>query len=190
MGSFKPFSGSGRQSKIMSVKTSRGEIMKFEDYRKRLMKLNMPDSMRLSEIRRMLMVEARPYVHRARKAAYEGSDAIESGTTKTRTKGGAWFYNLYASIGAWSNKGMGSAYVVIGLKSQRKRGAYYAGWQLTGLAPSVWKRAKNPKNKGRNFGGYMGKDFLADAANSPIAIRQSQERLQRYIYKRLSKFAA
>ena len=190
MGSFKPFSGSGRQSKIMSVRTSRGEVMKFEDYRKRLMKLSMPDSMRLSEIRRMLMVEARPYVQRARKAAYEGSNAIEGPTTKKRTEGGSWFYNLYSSIGAWSNKGLYSAYVVIGLKNQSKRGAYYAGWQLTGLAASTWKKAKNPKNKGRTFGGYIGKDFLEDAANSPIAILQSQERLQRYIYKRLAKFAA
>jgi len=187
MGSFKPFGGSGRQARITQVRTSRGEIIGFDQYRKRLMTLSMPDAMRLKEIRKMLMVDARPYVHKARQVAYAGSDAIEGPATKRRTKGGAWFYNLYSSIGAWANKGTFQAYVVIGLKNQKKRGAYYAGWQLTGLAPTQYSRGKR---KGTPFPGYYGKDFLEEAAKDKIAILRSQMRLQRFINSRIAKYAA
>ena len=190
MGSFKPYSGSGRNAKIIQLQTSSGKVMQFDDYRKRLMTLSMPDGMRLREIRKVLMAEARPFVHRARQAAYEGSEAIASATTKRRSSGGSWFYNLYSSIGAWSNRGLNSAYVVIGLKNQKKKGAYYAGWQLTGLGPSTWKKSKNKKNIGRTFGGYTGKNFLEDAAKDQAAIMRSTARLQKYIYNRLAKFAA
>lgn len=183
MGSFKPYSGSGSASKIVQLRTQSGAVMSFDQYRKQLMKLSMPDSMRLSEIRRMLMVEARPFVHSARRIAYQGSEAIASKTTKTRSKGGSWFYNLYGSIGAWANKGQEKAYVVIGLRSQYKRGAYYAGWQLVGLAPAFAK-------DGRIFPGYNGKDFLEEASKDEAAIARAHKRLERFIYQRIAKYAA
>jgi hypothetical protein len=42
------------------------------------------------------------------------------------------FYEPLQSIGVFANKGTVKAYVVVGLRSQRKRGAYYAPWQLMG----------------------------------------------------------
>jgi hypothetical protein len=152
------------------LRSQSGRVENFDQFRARLRKLGTSDSMRFREVRNLLMKEAQPLVTAARQAAYEDSLAQRSGTTKQRGAGGSAFRNLYSSIGKWKNKGNKKAYVVVGLLSQRKKGAYYAPWQLFGGT------AKN----------FEAKDFIGKAVDNTSVVEKAQTLMQRHLLKRIT----
>ena len=151
------------RSKFIYLESQSGRTESFEDFRKRLSKLGTSEGMRFRELRSLLMKEAQPLVTAARKEAYAG--------VKQKGLGKNGFANLYNSIGKWKNKGRQKAYVVVGLKSTRKRGAIYALSQLAGAGPGMSKNGQKV-GLGRNQTqrpGYV-KNKIASHDNSLVNV--------------------
>lgn len=175
------------------LKTQSGKIKKIEELQKELKKAGTPEGMRFRELRNLLLKEAQPFVTGARQAAYEDTSRNKD-KYRRRTPMGAKFYSLYHSIGKWANKGTTKAYVVVGLRSERKRGAYYAKMQLAGAdkTRTVGLGKGQEKHKGyvKNGLGYISqytikpKDFITNAVNSEANMKRAEKMLERYLDKR------
>ena len=162
------------------LKSQSGKVMSFEDFRKQLSRLGMSEEMRFREARKMLIIESKPVVEQARVYAYAGSQKEMAGRMRTASRkySSTLFYNLYNSIGAWPNKGLEKAYVVIGLRNEKKKGAYYAKWQLQGLEPQTDKN-------GNHFKGFRGKEFIEDAVEGTGILEKVQVKLQKHMQRRI-----
>jgi hypothetical protein len=77
--------------------------------------------------------------------------------------------NLYQSIGVFANKGTVKAYVVVGLRSARKRGAYYAPWQLFGGTRK----------------GFQAKKFIDKAVDSGNVPEKAAQKITNFVQKRI-----
>lgn len=132
------------------LKSPRGQVESFEEFRRKLQKLGTPEKMRFREIKRMLNKEAQPLVTAARKYAYK--DGLAKGEhvyeyDEKKGKDVVKFYNLYRSIGKFTNKrNKFKAYVVVGLRTPNNKGAIYGLSQLAGAGPGG--PAKRPKKVG------------------------------------------
>jgi len=160
------------------LKSQSGRTEDFDQFRARLRKLGTSETMRFSELRKLLLKEAQPLVTEARRQAYRRSQAaarlsykIRGGESAQRGDKGA-FINLYGSIGKWANKGLTKAYVVVGFGSEKSEpaGAYYAKWQLFG---------GTQKN-------FKAKDFIGAAVDSTNVVEKAQKLMQRHIQKRIT----
>lgn len=124
------------RGKLVYLKSESGRVEDFDQFRQRLRKLSTSENLRFKELRALLQREAQPLVQKARQEAYsyvktKGRYRDRKGETVQKDTDGA-FMNLYRTIGAFSNKGTEKAYVVVGIRSTAKDGAYYAPWQLFG----------------------------------------------------------
>lgn len=173
-----------RSNNTIYLKSQSGRTMSFEQFRQELAKLGTSEEMRFKEIRSMLKAEAKPTVMQARQDAYDQSQSPAVGRLRTASRRGATglFYNLYNSINVYANKGTNKAYVVIGLRNEKKNppGAYYAKWQLQGL------REQTDKN-GNKFAGFEAKEFIERAVNSTGILEEAQLKLQKHIQRRIKK---
>ena len=155
------------------LKSESGRVESFDQFRQNLKKLGTSEVLRFRELRNILKAEARPLVEKARQEAYNESQGI--GGYKARgtkdankdTKGA--FYNLYKSIDVFPNKGTVKAYVVVGLRSKRKKGAYYAKWQLEG---------GTQKN-------FKAKAFFDKALQGSDVPRRAAEKISNFVQKRI-----
>jgi len=77
--------------------------------------------------------------------------------------------NLYRSIGAFSNKGEVKAYVVVGIKSTGKKGAYYAPWQLFGGTKK----------------GFQAKRFIDKALDDTNVPEKAAQKITNFVQKRI-----
>ena len=152
------------------LRSQSGRTESFDQFRARLRKLGTPEEMRFREVRKLLLKEAQPLVTEARNLAYSDSQQPKGIRLKSRSAMGAKFYNLYGSINKWANKGDRKAYVVVGLRGQRKQGAYYATWQLFGGTEKNFKQ----------------KDFIGLAVDSTGVLEKAQKLMQRHIQKRIT----
>ena len=170
------------RSNTIYLKSESGKVMTVEEFRKTLKRLGVSEEMRFKEVRNMLLAESKPVIEQARIYAYAGSqkEAVSRNRTASRKYASTLFYNLYKSIGAWPNKGLDKAYVVIGLRSEKKTpaGAYYAKWQLQGL------RSQTTKN-GKTFAGFRGKEFIEDAVSGTGILEKVQLKLQKHMKRRI-----
>jgi hypothetical protein len=150
-------------------------VESFDQFRQNLKKLGTSEVLRFRDLRNLLKAEARPLVEKARKEAYSESQGI--GGYKARgtkdankdTKGA--FYNLYKSIDVFPNKGTVKAYVVVGLRSKNKKGAYYAKWQLEG---------GTQKN-------FTAKAFFDKALQGSDVPRKAAEKISNFVQKRIKE---
>ena len=175
------------------LKTQSGKIKKIEELQKELKKAGTSHGMRFKELRTMLLREAQPFVTGARQAAYEDVERNKY-KYRRRTPMGAKFYSLYHSIGKWANKGESKAYVVVGLRSEKKKGAYYAKMQLKGAdkTHTVGLGKGQQKHNGyvKNGMGHISrytiepKDFITNAVNSDTNMRKAERAIERYLDKR------
>lgn len=134
--SSKPDFGTMARGKTVYLKSESGRVEDFDQFRQRLKKLSTPENLRFRELRALLKREAQPLVDKARLEAYndvksKGRYRNRKGQTVDKDTKGA-FMNLYRTIGSFPNKGEVKAYVVVGIRSKSKDGAYYAPWQLFG----------------------------------------------------------
>jgi len=175
------------------LRSQSGRVENFDELAKRLKKLGTSETMRFREVRNLLMKEAQPLVTEARKQAYKG--------VKEKGEGKSGFYNLYNSIGKWKNKGNEKAYVVVGLRDPRKKGAIYALGQLAGAGPGMSKRGRKVGlGKGqqshpgyvKNGLGFISryilqpKDFIGKAVDNTTVVEKAQKLMQRHIQKRIT----
>lgn len=177
------------------IKTQSGKIQSIEEFKKELKSAGTSHGMRFKELRRLLMKEAQPFVTGSRQAAYEGIKRNEY-KYRRRTPMGAKFYSLYHSIGKWPNKGEQKAYVVVGLRSERKKGAYYAKMQLKGADKThtvgLGKGQQTHPGYVKNGMGHISrytiepKDFISKSVNSDANQAKVEKMLERYITKRLN----
>lgn len=158
------------RSNTIHLRSQSGRTENFDQFRQRLRKLGTSETMRFREVRKLLLKEAQPLVTEARNQAYTDSQQPKGVRMKSRSTLGAKFYNLYGSINKWANKGTTKAYVVVGLRSSKKSGAYYAIWQLFG---------GTEKN-------FKAKDFIGLAADSTNVVERAQKLMQRHIQKRIT----
>jgi hypothetical protein len=155
------------------LKSESGRVESFDQFRQNLKKLGTSEVLRFRDLRNVLKAEARPLVEKARQEAYNQSQGI--GGYKARgtkdadknTKGA--FYNLYKSIDVFPNKGTVKAYVVVGLRSKNKKGAYYAKWQLEG---------GTQKN-------FTAKAFFDKALQGSDVPRRAAEKISNFVQKRI-----
>jgi len=176
------------------IKTQSGKLQRIEELQKELKKAGTPEGMRFRELRKLLLKEATPFVTGSRQAAYEN---VERNTMRyrRRTVYGAKFYSLYHSIGKWANKGTSKAYVVVGLRSEKKKGAYYAKMQLSGADKTktvgVGKGQQTHPGYVKNGMGHISrhtipaKDFISKGVNSAANMAKVEKMLERYLDKRL-----
>lgn len=175
------------------LKSQSGRVENFDELAKRLRKLGTSETMRFKELRALLMKEAQPLLTEARKQAYK--DAVKG----EKSKNG--FYNLYNSISKFANKGTNKAYVVVGLRGPKKKGAIYGLAQLAGGGPGM---SKNGRKVGVGKGqqthpgyvkGNMGfisrhiikpKDFIGKAVDNTDVVQKAQKLMQRHIQKRIT----
>lgn len=159
------------RSNTVHLRSASGKTESFDQFRSKLRTLSTSDKMRFAELRKLLLKEAQPLVTEARAQAYADSNEPKGMRLKSRGSLGSKFYNLYGSIGKWSNKGTRKAYVVVGLRSPKKRpaGAYYALWQLFGGTSK----------------GFEAKDFIGGAVDNTDVMQKAQKMMQRHIQKRL-----
>ena len=163
------------RGKNVYLKSESGRVEDFDQFRKRLSRLSTPENMRFKELRQLLKREAKPLVQEARQQAYNGVKAKSE--IKIRGKGtppksmirGA-FYNLYKSIDVFPNKdNINKVYVVVGLRGKKKKGAFYAKWQLFG---------GTEKN-------FKAKEFMDKAlANSDVPAK-AQKLISNFVQKRI-----
>lgn len=185
------------RSNTVYLRTASGKTESFDQFRSRLRNLSTSENMRYAELKSLLMKEAQPLVSKARSEAYKGVEKKGSSMNG--------FFNLYKSIGKFASKKKDKCYVVVGVRSPRKRGAIYAISQLFGAGPGMG--AQRPKKVGvgksqgtqdsyrRKVGGkwvtvdptyqIQPKDFIGKAVDSTSVLRSSQTLMQRHIQKRL-----
>jgi hypothetical protein len=157
------------------LKSESGRVENFDQFRERIKTLSNPENLRFNELRQLLKREAQPLVDKAREEAYNEVRAVAKSRRKTRngqtatknTKGA--FYNLYKSIDSFTNKGTEKAYVVIGLRSSRKKGAYYAPWQLFGGTKK----------------GFQPKKFIDAAVKAGNTTEKAQKVITNFVQKRI-----
>jgi hypothetical protein len=155
------------------LKSESGRVESFDQFRQNLKKLGTSEVLRFRELRNLLKTEARPLVEKARQEAYnqsQGMGGYKARGTKDANKNtkGA-FYNLYKSIDVFPNKGTVKAYVVVGLRSKNKKGAYYAKWQLEG---------GTQKN-------FTAKAFFDKALQGSDVPRRAAEKISNFVQKRI-----
>jgi hypothetical protein len=90
-------------------------------------------------------------------------------TVEKDTKGA--FYNLYKTIDMFANKGEVKAYVVVGLRSKAKDGAYYAPWQLFGGTKK----------------GFKAKKFIDAAVDSDGTAEKAQKLISNFVQRRIKQ---
>jgi hypothetical protein len=148
-------------------------VESFDQFRQNLKKLGTSETLRFRELRNVLKTEARPLVERARKEAYNELQAKASykarGVKDANKKTNGAFYNLYKTIDVFANKGTVKAYVVVGIRSSKKKGAYYAPWQLFGGT------AKN----------FTPKEFFDKALQGSDVPRKAAEKMSNFVQKRI-----
>ena len=82
------------------------------------------------------------------------------------------FYNLYKSIDVFPNKdNISKVYVVVGLRGKRKKGAYYAKWQLFG---------GTEKN-------FKAKEFMDKALENSDVPAKAQKLISNFVRKRIKE---
>jgi hypothetical protein len=163
------------RGKTIYLRSESGRVEDFDQFRKRLQKLGTSETLRFREIRTLLKHEAQPLVEKARQEAYndvqaKGRYKVRNGETSKRSDKGA-FMNLYQSIGAFANKGTEKAYVVVGLRSARKRGAYYAPWQLFGGTKK----------------GFQAKRFIDKAVEGSGIPEKAAQKISNFVQKRIKE---
>jgi hypothetical protein len=155
------------------LKSESGRVESFDQFRQNLKKLGTSETLRFRELRNVLKTEARPLVERARKEAYNELQAKASykarGVKDANKKTNGAFYNLYKTIDVFANKGTVKAYVVVGIRSSKKKGAYYAPWQLFGGT------AKN----------FTPKEFFDKALQGSDVPRKAAEKMSNFVQKRI-----
>jgi hypothetical protein len=155
------------------LKSESGRVESFDQFRQNLKKLGTSETLRFRELRNVLKTEARPLVERARKEAYnelQGKAGYKArGVKDANKKTNGAFYNLYKTIDVFANKGTVKAYVVVGIRSSRKKGAYYAPWQLFGGT------AKN----------FTPKEFFDKALQGSDVPRKAAEKISNFVQKRI-----
>jgi hypothetical protein len=161
------------RGKTVYLRSESGRVEDFDQFRKRLSKLATSENLRFKELRQLLKREAQPLVEKARLEAYNDQKTKarmrnRKGETVSKKSNGA-FYNLYKTIDVFSNKGTEKAYVVVGLRSQRKRGAYYAPWQLFGGTKK----------------GFTPKKFIDAAIDSDNTTQKAQKTITNFVQKRI-----
>ena len=157
------------------LKSESGRVESFDQFRQNLKKLGTPEVLRFRELRNLLKAEARPLVEKARQEAYNQSQGIGGykarGTKDANKNTKGAFYNLYKSIDVFPNKGTVKAYVVVGLRSKNKKGAYYAKWQLEG---------GTQKN-------FTAKAFFDKALQGSDVPRRAAEKISNFVQKRIKE---
>jgi hypothetical protein len=134
------------RGKTVYLRSESGRVEDFDQFRDRIKTLGNPENLRFNELRQLLRREAQPLVQKARQEAYNGLQAKtrfrnrDNETVSKDSRDG--FYNLYKSIDVFPNKGEVKAYVVVGLRGKKKKGAYYAKWQLEGGTKKNFKAKK------------------------------------------------
>jgi hypothetical protein len=155
------------------LKSESGRVESFDQFRQNLKKLGTSETLRFRELRNILKAEARPLVEKARKEAYNELQAKASykarGVKDANKKTNGAFYNLYKTIDVFANKGTVKAYVVVGIRSSKKKGAYYAPWQLFGGT------AKN----------FTPKEFFDKALQGSDVPRKAAEKISNFVQKRI-----
>lgn len=161
------------RGKAIYLRSESGRVEDFDQFRKRLSKLSTAETLRFRELRALLQREAQPLVQKARQEAYNDVTARgrwrnrEGETVQKDTKGA--FMNLYRTIGAFSNKGTVKAYVVVGIKSGSKKGAYYAPWQLFGGTKK----------------GFQAKRFIDKALDDTNVPEKAAQKITNFVQKRI-----
>jgi hypothetical protein len=183
------------RGKTVYLRSESGRVEDFDQFRQRLRKLATSENLRFKELRQLLKREAAPLVEKARQEAYNDIQTksrlkLRGGSTATKKDKGA-FYNLYKSIDVFANKGTEKAYVVVGLRNEKKKGAYYAKWQLTGAARPGRPKAGNSISQHRKqLENYTGKGFPAKAffdkalAGSDVPEKTAQK-ITNFVQKRI-----
>jgi hypothetical protein len=155
------------------LKSESGRVESFDQFRQNLKKLGTSETLRFRELRNVLKTEVRPLVERARKEAYnelQGKAGYKArGVKDANKKTNGAFYNLYKTIDVFANKGTVKAYVVVGIRSSKKKGAYYAPWQLFGGT------AKN----------FTPKEFFDKALQGSDVPRKAAEKISNFVQKRI-----
>ncbi len=166
------------RGKTVYLRSESGRVEDFDQFRKRLSKLSTAETLRFRELRNILKREAKPLVDKARKEAYNNLKMKarlrnRKGETVAKEdkslKGG--FYNLYKTIDVFANKGTVKAYVVVGLRSSDKDGAYYAPWQLFGGTKKRFKAKK----------------FIDAAVDSDSTVQKAQELISNFVQRRIKQ---
>ena len=164
------------RGKTIYLRSESGRVENFDQFRQRLKKLGTPENLRFKELRALLQREAQPLVQQARQEAYnsvktKGRYKVRGGSTASKDTNGA-FMNLYRTIGAFSNKGNVKAYVVVGLRNARKRGAYYAPWQLFGGTKK----------------GFTAKKFIDKAVDNTDVPQKAAQKITNFVQKRIKAY--
>jgi hypothetical protein len=163
------------RGKTVYLRSESGRVEDFDQFRKRLSKLATAENLRFKELRQLLKREAKPLVDKARREAYNDHKAKSrlrnrKGESVDKNASGA-FYNLYKSIDLFANKGDVKAYVVVGLRSKSKKGAYYAPWQLFGGTKK----------------GFKAKRFIDAAVDSEGTTEKAQKLISNFVQRRIKQ---
>jgi hypothetical protein len=163
------------RGKTVYLRSESGRVEDFDQFRKRLSKLSTAENLRFKELRQLLKREAKPLVDKARREAYNDLKAKSrlrnrKGESVEKNASGA-FYNLYKSIDLFANKGDVKAYVVVGLRSKSKKGAYYAPWQLFGGTKK----------------GFKAKKFIDAAVDSEGTTEKAQKLISNFVQRRIKQ---
>jgi len=163
------------RGKTVYLKSESGRVEDFDQFRKRLSKLATPENLRFKELRQLLKREAQPLVQKARDEAYNDVKTKaryrnRAGKTVAKDSKGA-FYNLYKTIDVFANKGDVKAYVVVGLRSKAKNGAFYAPWQLMG----------------RKDNRFPAKKFIDAAIDNSNVPEKAQKVISNFVQKRIKQ---
>jgi hypothetical protein len=183
------------RGKTIYLRSESGRVEDFDQFRERLKKLSTPENLRFKQLRQLLKKEASPLVQKARSEAYNDVKTksrlkLRNGSTATKDDKGS-FYNLYKSIDVFPNKGTVKAYVVVGLRGQDKKGAYYANWQLFGGArPGKKKKGTTIGQHRRQLANYTGKgfapkEFFDKALASSNVPSKAQKVITNFVQKRI-----
>ena len=163
------------RGKTVYLRSESGRVEDFDQFRKRLSKLATAENLRFKELRQLLKREAKPLVDKARREAYNDLKVSarlrnrKGETVEKDTKGA--FYNLYKTIDMFANKGDVKAYVVVGLRSKAKNGAYYAPWQLFGGTKK----------------GFKAKKFIDAAVDSEGTTEKAQKLISNFVQRRIKQ---
>jgi len=163
------------RGKTVYLRSESGRVEDFDQFRKRLSKLSTAENLRFKELRQLLKREAKPLVDKARREAYNDLKVSarlrnRKGETVDKDTKGA-FYNLYKTIDMFANKGEVKAYVVVGLRSKAKDGAYYAPWQLFGGTKK----------------GFKAKKFIDAAVDSDGTAEKAQKLISNFVQRRIKQ---
>jgi hypothetical protein len=164
------------RGKTIYLRSESGRVENFDQLRQRIKRLGTPEVLRFKELRQLLKQEAKPLVEQARQDAYnsvktKGRYKVRGGSTASKDTNGS-FMNLYNSIGVFPNKGNVKAYVVVGLRNARKRGAYYAPWQLFGGTKK----------------GFTAKKFIDKAVDNTDVPQKAAQKITNFVQKRIKAY--